>query len=465
LGTIAKLTILPLLKAFIDPGESARTTDRPAFQKMMAYCRQHRRNVSLLLVADLSRLARNVRDQGDIIATLGHLGISLESIDEPMAEDSAASRLHRNIIGTMNEFYSDSLGERTRYRMRAAVTAGRFPWPSPVGYLNQSKRLCVDPQRAPLIRQAFELIASGRFSTGDAVLKLITSMGLVTKKGRPLTKQSFARMLSNPVYVGWIVTRGERIRGSHVPLVSDELFHAVQDRLNGKSHPHKRLNEDFPLRGIVRCARCRAHLTAGWARGRTQRYARYWCWTPKCRAVGISREELEEQFASLLSRMQPTAEALAQLPERVAAHWQVRKAQIAASAQSLRSRLADQGTLNQRAIVAKLDGTLSPEDFNCLKKSITEESARIEAEIKALDSERSTMEDLLKDAKAQAVDLVGAWKGGNVNQRHELATSFFPDGLVFSHERVFFEPANTVLNEMFWRFVTDLSNVGVPDGI
>jgi DNA invertase Pin-like site-specific DNA recombinase len=260
----ARIHDLKLIKVFVDPGESARTTDRPQLKKMLAYCHQHRKQISVVLVADLSRLARNLRDQGDILRTLAHLRIRLESVDEP-SEDSAAGRLQRNMIGTMNEFYSDSLGERTRYRMRAAVNAGRFPWPAPIGYQNQDKRLCVDPQRAPLVRQAFELVASGRFATADAVLKFITAMGLTTKKGRPLTKQTFARMLSSPTYTGWIVTRGEKLRGNHDPLVSDELFQSVQDRLNGKARPHKRLNEDFPLRGIVRCAKCGANVTAGWA--------------------------------------------------------------------------------------------------------------------------------------------------------------------------------------------------------
>jgi hypothetical protein len=61
--------------------------------------------------------------------------------------------------------------------------------------------------------------------------------------------------------------------------------------------------------------------------------------------------------------------------------------------------------------------------------------------------------------------LVGAWERGNVNQRHELATAFFPDGLSFSHERLFFEPSNTVITEMVWRFLDNIDDVGVPDGI
>jgi hypothetical protein len=75
------------------------------------------------------------------------------------------------------------------------------------------------------------------------------------------------------------------------------------------------------------------------------------------------------------------------------------------------------------------------------------------------------MNDLVKQVQGQAVDLAGAWERGNVNQRQELAMAFFPDGLSFSHERLFFESSNTVITQMVWRFLDDLGNVGVPDGI
>jgi len=144
---------------------------------------------------------------------------------------------------------------------------------------------------------------------------------------------------------------------------------------------------------------------------------------------------------------------------------QERKNQIASSARTLNSRLADQRTLNQKAIRAKLEGKLAEDDFNSVKKAVAEEISQIETEIKALDSESSTMDDLLRQAEVQAVDLAGAWQEGNVNQRHELSMAFFPEGLAYSHERRFFEPCNTVITEMVWRFLDRVGNVGVPDGI
>jgi len=53
------------------------------------------------------------------------------------------------------------------------------------------------------------------------------------------------------------------------------------------------------------------------------------------------------------------------------------------------------------------------------------------------------MEEMLRQAEVQAIDLLGAWERGNVNQRQELAGPFFPDALIFGHEKAFFELATT----------------------
>src|ERR1700691_4190558 len=96
---------LPVIKLFADKGESARTDDRPEFKRMMAYCRQHKREISHVVVSDLSRLARNVLDQGNTIVELGQMGIQLVSVDEPNLDESAAGKLLKNVLGSMNQFF------------------------------------------------------------------------------------------------------------------------------------------------------------------------------------------------------------------------------------------------------------------------------------------------------------------------------------------------------------------------
>ncbi len=405
---------------------------------------------------------------------LQQIGIKVVSVDEPVTDDTAAGKLARNMLGAMNQYFSDSLSEKTKFRMESGVKEGRWLWIAPIGYLNakETKTIQIDPERGPLVRQAFELLATGNYSTTDAVLKLVTGLGLRTRQGKVLTKQTWGRMLTNPFYCGWVVSGENRIRGKHEALILDEVFQKVQERIGEKSAPHKQQNDDFPLRGLVRCVFCGKNLTGGWAKGRTEKYARYWCWQKGCGKVGVGRDELEQHFVNLLKLMEPAGEALAMLPVIAAREWEARKARISKDAETLSKRLADQDTLNQRTIRAKIEGEIDSEAFQVMRNSIIAEKDRIQKQITTLDSERSTMEDLISQARTQMFDLIAAWRNGNTNQKQELVRGFFPDGLPFSNERGFFEPSNTALRDMQLRWLetnlidgTPESIVGVPDGI
>jgi hypothetical protein len=121
---------------------------------------------------------------------------------------------------------------------------------------------------------------------------------------------------------------------------------------------------------------------------------------------------------------------------------------IGKDAEMLSKRLAEQTTLNQKLITAKLNGEISVEDFKMMKDSISAESEKIKDQINTLDSERSAMQDLMQQAQVQIIDIAAAWKNGSINQKQELVKSIFPSGLPFSHEKKFFEPANTELTDM-----------------
>lgn len=207
-----------VLDTFVDPGESARTVDRPEFQRMLKYCEANRRKVQFVVVADLSRFARNNEDQARTITALRRIGVELRSTFETNIDDTAAGKLAANIFGTFNQYFSDALSEKMQERTRQAVTAGRFPWRAPIGYRNVGGKVGANivPQevQAPLIRRAFALMADGKHRKTE-VLKIVTDEGLLTAKGKSLSPQTFQAVLRNPLYMGWVT------------LPSDDSFEPV----------------------------------------------------------------------------------------------------------------------------------------------------------------------------------------------------------------------------------------------
>jgi site-specific DNA recombinase len=378
---------LQQLEVFVDKQSARTANERPQFQEMLAYCRKHHKKISCVVVSDLSRFARNVADQGASIAELKRLDIKTVSVDEPMVDDTAAGKLAANMLGVFNQYFSDSLAEKTKFRMQAAVKSGRFIWRAPLGYVNpkngKGSTIKLDAERSPLVRKGFELMATGNYNADD-VLRTVTALGLRTARGAPLPRQTWHAMLRNPLYAGWVKSGDLLVRGVHPPIVSQELFDAVQGVLTGRSktaQSRQVLNSDFPLRQFIRCAKCNKGLTAGIAK---KKFPYYWCYKPGCRSVFISAEKLEKEFVALLEMHQPTMELLERLPEIAKQLWKVRQERVEQDSRALTIRLQDQRHLNSQAIKAKLKGELTEEDFATLKQNITEEAALIEKQLTSL---------------------------------------------------------------------------------
>ena len=324
-----------------------------------------------------------------------------------------------------------------------------------------------DPERAALVRKGFELMAKG-IHAADDVLRTVTALGLTTRKGRHVPKQTWHAILRNPIYAGWVKSGDLLVRGLHKPIVSQDLFDSVQDVLAGQSRtaqPRQRVHPGFPLRQFIRCSKCGKGLTAGVVK---KKFPYYWCYTKGCRDVLVSTEELEKSFVRLLAMHQPTVELLEQLPAIAARQWKAREDRIRQESRALNIRLDEQRRLNSDAIKAKLKGELTEEDFDDVKQSIAEEITKIERELSALESEKSMMQELMEQSQKDMVDLVTAWRKANTSGKRELQIALFPDGLVWSHESGFLNSQNADLMQKIQTLVDSLEEdvkFGVPDGI
>src|SRR2546428_11054619 len=94
-------------------------------------------------------------------------GISLRSATEPI-DDTSTGKLMEGVLAAFAQFDNDVRSDRTRAGMRAALELGRWVFLAPLGYMNtpraMGKSLILDPERAPLVRRAFQDFATGRFT-------------------------------------------------------------------------------------------------------------------------------------------------------------------------------------------------------------------------------------------------------------------------------------------------------------
>jgi site-specific DNA recombinase len=263
---------------FCDAGVSGwADVERPAFRRMMQYI-QANRDVNLIFY-DYSRFGRKVLPALEAFDRLDKLGVFTIAANNPGIDCRTASgRTARRDELSRAEDFSDQHSEKTSARMKAAFEDGRWCRPAPLGYLSVGTKTKGLPNVVPLegeanlVVKAFDLVLLGHDRPSE-ILRVLTGLGLRSKKGNKLTLHVFLQVLRNPVYIGQMKSKkwGTR-KGLHEPLVSEQVFRNVQLILKGKKPviaPYKRNREDFPLRRFLHCSECDKPLTGGTSRSET----------------------------------------------------------------------------------------------------------------------------------------------------------------------------------------------------
>ena len=139
------------------------------------------------------------------------------------------------VLAAFAQFDNDVRSDRTRAGMRAALELGRWVFAPPLGYLPGDRRrsepsMILDPDRAPLVRRAFEEVASGQHTKQD-VLRLVTRLGLELARGPKSRRKASNQMLRKPVYAGVIDSPdfGVARKGDFEPLVSEGVFTVLRE--------------------------------------------------------------------------------------------------------------------------------------------------------------------------------------------------------------------------------------------
>ncbi len=129
--------------------------------------------------------------------------------------------------------YQKAMGKKVSQAMAQKAQRGDVPGQLPLGYrcgLTQDGfEPVIESKTGPLVRQAFQVIASG--ASFRETLALVKQQGLVSKRGNFLSLSSLHHILANPFYAGYIRYKGQLYQGHHPALVSKSLFQRVQRRL------------------------------------------------------------------------------------------------------------------------------------------------------------------------------------------------------------------------------------------
>ena len=196
---------ITVVGTYIDRAYSAKTDDRPDFQRMIKD--SGKKIFDVVLVWKLDRFARNRFDAVNYKYQLEKNGVHLVSAMEPISQGPEGIMVESMLIG-MAEYYSAELalkvarGEREN-ALQCKYNGGVVPLGFTIG--KEDRLYHIDPETAPIVQEIFT-----RYADGEPAEKIAASLnerGLRTRTGKPFVKNSFFQIFRNRRYIANTATR------------------------------------------------------------------------------------------------------------------------------------------------------------------------------------------------------------------------------------------------------------------
>ena len=313
----AKFRNYEVIRAFHEEGVSGSLIQRPAMMEMLDFLRQHHGQQIVVIIDDISRLARGLKAHLELRTAIQDAGGILQSPSIEFGEDSD-SQLVENLLASVSQHHRQKNAEQVKNRMRARMLNGYWIMKAPRGYkmerrAGHGKIMVRDEPVATIVKNALEGYAAGRFCSAVEMQVYLQNQPCYPKdkKGK-VHIQRVLDMLNQVVYTGYYEFPQWEIglmKGKHEPIISYETFRQIQDRLHDKAKTPVRadIQEDFILRGFLACDCCGRPLTACWSKGQYNKHPYYLCRQSDCDLYGksIKRDLAEQDFEALLEKLTP----------------------------------------------------------------------------------------------------------------------------------------------------------------
>lgn len=312
---------ITVLGTYIDRALSAKTDNRPDFQRMI---RDSAKGLfDVVLVWKLDRFARNRYDSAHYKAILKKNGVKVVSAKEAIAEDSTGILLESLLEGYA-EFYSVELSEKIHRGQKDNALKGLNNGGGiPLGYLlGKDQRLEVDPLTAPVVVEIFTRYAEGE--TVRAIVESLNERGLQTKRNKPYSMNSFNAILKNRKYIGEYSYQDVVIPGGVPTIVPVELFDRVQARMekNKRAPAMSKAEDDYLLTTKLFCGKCGRLMVGESGTSHTgKKHYYYKCGSAKrrtgCKKKAVKKDWIENLVVSRTMQMIMDDSTLADIADMV----------------------------------------------------------------------------------------------------------------------------------------------------
>ena len=192
------------VEGYIDEGLSAATTKkRENFHRMVD---DGKAGVfDFIITKEISRFARNTLDSISFTRDLLNAGVGVFFQNDNINTLDEDSELRLTIMSGIAQDELRKLSSRVKFGHAQAIKKNVVLGNSRIfGYVKDGGRLVIDEDEAPMVRELFELYATGEYSMKQ-IETLFWEKGYRNHNGKKIAHTTMSGMISNPKYKGYYV--------------------------------------------------------------------------------------------------------------------------------------------------------------------------------------------------------------------------------------------------------------------
>ena len=272
---------IQIVNTYIDRALSARTDNRPEFQRMIKDSAS--KSFETVIVWKLDRFARDRYDSTHYKRILKKNNVSVISATEKISAGSEGVLLETLLEG-MAEYYSVELAEKVNRGMKENALKCKYNGGTlPIGFvIDNEQHFQIDPITAPAVLDAFKTYAGGK--SMQEIANELNIRGVRTQRHNgKLDVDNITSMLHNRKYIGEYRFKDVVIPDGIPVIVPKDLFDKVQDRMvqNKKAPAKHKAEDEYLLTTKLYCGECGCFMVGESGTSRTKNVHRYY----KCVSV------------------------------------------------------------------------------------------------------------------------------------------------------------------------------------
>ena len=430
---ICKNAAWEYVEGYVDEGLSAATTKkREDFHRMVEDGKAGL--FDLIITKEITRFARNTLDSILYTRELLSAGVGVFFQNDNINTFDEDSELRLTIMSGIAQDELRKLSSRVKFGHAQAIKKNVVLGNSRIfGYVKDGGRLAVDEDEAPMVRELFELYATGEYSMKQ-IETHFWDKGYRNHNGKKIAHTTMSNLIANPKYKGYYV--GNKVRvidlftkkqkflppeewvifkdetGEIVPaIVSEELWERANAVLKKRSEDVKGrqgiCNHANLLTGKLFCTHCGAAYYRRESVDRQGHKNSKWVCSGKikngadsCPSFPIYEEELKPLLFQVFSETEADAGAL--VAEYIEMYKSLEDGSgTAAQIEALRRQIDLARKKKSKLLGYNASGQLSDRNFLAMNKDCDQEIGDAERQIYDLEQQQ-----LSKEAFRKQIDTI-----------------------------------------------------------